>query len=165
MSSELRVDKIIPTTGVPTGGGGGIVQVQMGVTTNQTTTSSGNWDATALSVTITPKFSTSKIFIMCSGGMNGPAGGSGSCHIGYKIYRSIGGGSYAETESSSGGQSQYYGGPNEYNTLSINYLDSPSTTSAVTYKVYQKSIAGGSTASVNRNSNNQTQMIAMEVSA
>ena len=165
MSSELRVDKIVPIDGVPTGGGGGIVQVQMGVTTSQTTTSSGNWDATALSVTITPKFSTSKIFIMCSGGMNGPAGGSGSCHIGYKIYRSIGGGSYAETESSSGGQSQYYGGPNEYNTLSINYLDSPSTTSAVTYKLYQKSIAGGSTASVNRNSNNQTQMIAMEVSA
>ena len=27
MSSELRVDKIIPTGGVPTGGGGGIIQV------------------------------------------------------------------------------------------------------------------------------------------
>ena len=28
MSSELRVDKIIPTTGIPTGGGGGIIQVK-----------------------------------------------------------------------------------------------------------------------------------------
>ena len=27
MASELRVDKIIPTSGVPTGGGGGIIQV------------------------------------------------------------------------------------------------------------------------------------------
>ena len=27
MSSELRVDKIVPTAGVPTGGGGGIIQV------------------------------------------------------------------------------------------------------------------------------------------
>ena len=27
MSSELRVDKIIPTAGVPTGGGGGVIQV------------------------------------------------------------------------------------------------------------------------------------------
>ena len=26
MSSELRVDKIIPTSGVPTGGGGGITR-------------------------------------------------------------------------------------------------------------------------------------------
>ena len=164
MASELRVDRIIPTTGVPTGGGGGIVQVQMGVTTTQSTSTSSNWEATELSVTITPKFSTSKILIMCSGGMNGAAGGSGSVHIGYKIYRSIGGGSFVETESSSGGQSQIYGDPNEYNTLSINYLDSPSTTSAVTYKLYQKSIAGSSTASVNRNDNNQTQMIAMEVS-
>ena len=27
MSSELRVDKIVPTDGVPTNGGGGIIQV------------------------------------------------------------------------------------------------------------------------------------------
>ena len=165
MSSELRVDKIVPVDGVPTGGGGGIVQVQMGVTTGQTTTTSGNWDATALSVTITPKFSTSKILLMCSGGMNGPAGGSAGETIGYKIYKSVGGGSYAETESSAWGQSVYYGPGNEYNNLSINYLDSPSTTSTVTYKLYQKRISGSGTASVNRNNNNQTQMIAMEVSA
>ena len=162
--SELRTNRIIPRDGLPSGSSGGIIQVKMGVTTTQSTTNSGNFDATNLQVTITPTRSDSKIFLMVSGGMNGPAGGSGSCHIGYKIYRSIGGGSFAETESSSGGQSQYYGAPNEYNTLSINYLDSPSTTSAVTYKLYQKSIAGGSSASVNRNSNNQTQIIAMEVS-
>ena len=34
MSSELRVDKIIPTAGVPTGGGGGIVQVIQTVKTD-----------------------------------------------------------------------------------------------------------------------------------
>ena len=28
MSSELRVDKIIPTDGVPTGGGGSIIQIK-----------------------------------------------------------------------------------------------------------------------------------------
>ena len=28
MASELRVDKIIPTTGAPTGGGGGGIQIQ-----------------------------------------------------------------------------------------------------------------------------------------
>ena len=165
MSSELRVDKIVPVDGVPSGGGGGIVQVQMGVTTGQTTTTSGNWDATALSVTITPKFSTSKILLMCSGGMNGAAGGSAGETYGYKIYKSVAGGSYAETESSAWGQSVYYGPGNEYNNLSINYLDSPSTTSSVTYKLYQKRISGSGTASVNRNNNNQTQMIAMEVSA
>ena len=68
MASELRVDKIVPTTGVPTGGGGGIVQVQY---TNRT--SVGAWDLATntetgiiMSVNITPKFSTSKIFLMVS---------------------------------------------------------------------------------------------------
>ena len=49
--------------------------------------------------------------------------------------------------------------------LSFHHLDSPSTTAAVTYKLYQKRTGGDGTPSVNRNSNNQTQMIAMEVSA
>ena len=167
MSSQLRADKILPVDGAPTGGGGGIVQMQMGVTTTQATTTSGNFDATNLSASITPKFSTSKIFIMCSGGMNGTAGGGDSAEaIGYKIYRSVGGGSYAEVESSNDGQAEMYmgDGGNKYAPLSINYLDSPSTTSAVTYKLYQKRVGGTGTPSLNRDNTNQTQMIAMEVS-
>ena len=165
--SELRTNRIIPRDGLPSGSSGGIIQTKMGVSTSQSVSTSGNWDATSLSVTITPTRSDSKILIMCSGGMNGAAGGGadGGETYGYKIYKSVGGGSYAETESSAWGQAVYYGGANEYNNLSINYLDSPSTTSAVTYKLYQKRISGSGDASVNRNSNNQTQMIAMEVSA
>ena len=34
MASELRVDKIVPTDGVPTGGGGGIIQVVHSSATN-----------------------------------------------------------------------------------------------------------------------------------
>ena len=29
MASQLRVDKIVPVDGVPTGGGGGIVRMQL----------------------------------------------------------------------------------------------------------------------------------------
>ena len=162
--SELRTNRIVPRDGLPAGSSGGIIQVKMGVTTSQSTTTSGNFDATNLQVTITPTRSDSKIFIMCSGGMNGPAGGGSSEIIGYKIYRSIGGGSFAETESSSRGQGVYYGAANNYIHISINYLDSPSTTSAVTYKLYQKRVGGSGTPSVNRDNTNQTQMIAMEVS-
>ena len=162
--SELRTNRIVPRDGLPAGSSGGIIQVKMGVTTSQSTTTSGNFDATNLQVTITPTRSDSKIFIMCSGGMNGPAGGGSSEIIGYKIYRSIGGGSFAETESSSRGQGVYYGAANNYIHLSINYLDSPSTTSAVTYKLYQKRVGGSGTPSLNRDNTNQTQIIAMEVS-
>ena len=30
MSSQLRVDKIVPVDGAPTGGGGGIIQIKQG---------------------------------------------------------------------------------------------------------------------------------------
>ena len=67
MSSQLRVDKILPVDGAPTGGGGGIIQV---VSTTKTdtfdTTSTSFVDITGLSVSITPKFSTSKILIQNS---------------------------------------------------------------------------------------------------
>ena len=62
MASELRVDKIIPATGVPTGGGGGIIQVQQTVKTDTWTTDSANnypnfEEVTGFNVSITPKFS------------------------------------------------------------------------------------------------------------
>ena len=64
MASELRVDKIIPYDGVPSGGGGGIIQTVQTVKTNGfTTTSQSYTDITGLSATITPKFNTSKILI------------------------------------------------------------------------------------------------------
>ena len=66
MSSELRVDKIIPTGGVPTGGGGGIIQVVSAYKGDNFSTSSTTFvDITGLSATITPKFSTSKILVQC----------------------------------------------------------------------------------------------------
>ena len=34
--SQLKVDRIVPVSGVPTGGGGGIIQITQ--TTNETTT-------------------------------------------------------------------------------------------------------------------------------
>ena len=67
MSSELRVDKIVPTSGVPTGGGGGIIQVvQSYWSANFTTASTSYVDLTSASISITPKFTTSKILIQGS---------------------------------------------------------------------------------------------------
>ena len=65
MASELRVDRIIPTAGVPTGGGGGIIQVKSTTITNTFTNDQETFtDITGVTVTITPKFSTSKMLIM-----------------------------------------------------------------------------------------------------
>ncbi len=45
MASELRVDRIVPTTGVPTGGGGGVIQMVSATnnTTNQTPSANQTW--------------------------------------------------------------------------------------------------------------------------
>ena len=67
MASELRVDKIIPTDGVPTGGGGGIIQVKQTLKTDSFhTTSQSYTDITGMTVSITPKFNTSKILLSIS---------------------------------------------------------------------------------------------------
>lgn len=164
MASELRVDRIIPVNGVPTGGGGGIIQMKMGTSSTQAVSTSNTWISSGLSVTITPTRSDSKIYVQASGGMNGPAGGGSAEKMGFKINRSINGGSYSEVESSSSGQQVHYGDGDTYTALSINYLDSPGTTSPVTYKIYFRRENGSGTHSVNRDSTNQTQIIAVEVS-
>ena len=65
MASELRVDKIVPTSGVPANGGGGIVQLTYGNTSSEVSiTQTGSWQTVYTSLcSITPRFNTSKILI------------------------------------------------------------------------------------------------------
>ena len=43
MSSQLRVDKILPVDGAPTGGGGGIIQVVQATLDTKTSTTSTSY--------------------------------------------------------------------------------------------------------------------------
>ena len=64
MASELRVDKIIPITGVPTNGTGGVIQTVFSqFKPSSLSTTSTTFIDTGVSATITPKFATSKILI------------------------------------------------------------------------------------------------------
>jgi hypothetical protein len=147
-------------------GAGKILQVVQGISVTQAISTSSSWAATSLAVSITPSGSSNKIAVFVSGGMNGFAGGGTSGEkMGMKIYRNIGGGGASQVENSSSGQQVILGANGDYSGLSINYLDSPSTTSSITYTLYFRREAGSGTASINRDSNNQTQIIAMEVAA
>ena len=140
MASQLRVDKIVPVDGAPTGGGGGIIQVKQTVKTDTFSTLNETFtDVTGLSVSITPKFSTSKIMVSYSG-----CGGSGQNRVGHiRLARVIGGttttdifigdqsgASQAQASSSFVQTNTYY-----VSSFSGTFIDSPSTTSAVTYKL------------------------------
>ena len=66
MASELRVDKIIPTAGVPTGGGGGIIQIKQTVKTDtfvSSALSGGNVSGAAISLDFTALSTSNKLYI------------------------------------------------------------------------------------------------------
>ena len=140
MSSELRVDKIIPTGGVPTGGGGGVIQVvQKLFTTTFTSNVYAYTDITGFEVDITPKFSTSKI--LCFGHISG--NGTSNTRALYRLFRTVSGGSAVSLgvgNDSIGNRAPcigtiYTGTDNESpSTFGYTVLDSPATTNSINYK-------------------------------
>lgn len=138
MASELRVDRIIPTGGIPTGGGGSVIQVVQGTKTDTASSSAGTvWTDMGLSADITPKFTTSKILVMVQANISSSTGfdmkcrlvrGSTAIHIG-DVASSRPRASVSITAN--------YSTTANYNSNQtiINYLDSPSTTSTTTYKI------------------------------
>jgi len=164
MSSQLRVDKIVPVDGAPTGGGGGIVQMVMTSSINsgsQFSTGSGTFvDVTGYNCTITPKFSTSKILITSNPIILINNASGGSQKVALKLIRGstdiFERNDFATYQIGGGGQADYLG-----MSLYHQYLDSPATTSAVTYKIQIRQHAGGGTTYVQAESS----MCLMEVSA
>ena len=140
MASKLRVDSILPVDGAPTNGGGGIIQVKQTVKTDTFSTLNETFtDVTGLSVSITPKFSTSKIMVSYSG-----CGGSGQNRVGHiRLARVIGGTTTTDIfigDQSGASQAQASNSFVQTNTYFVSafsgtFIDSPSTTSAVTYKL------------------------------
>ncbi len=128
-------------------GGGKILQV---VSTTKTdtfsTTSTSFTDITGLSVTITPSATSSKIMVFASVFASSPS--SNTTHFGLlrgatEIARST----TASSTDASGFMADIAG--SQGYTVVTNFLDSPSTTSATTYKVAMRQNSGG-TGQVNR---------------
>tara|TARA_B100001093_G_scaffold508838_1_gene571803 strand:- start:37 stop:597 length:561 start_codon:yes stop_codon:yes gene_type:complete len=143
MASELRVDKIVPTNGVPTGGGGGIIQVVSTAkrdifSTTNGVSGTGYTPVTGLAATITPKFNTSKILVM----LQMSVGRSGGHRAYMRLGRTIAGGSLDNTifigdangSNSRNTGSLFLGTTSGMAPISSNFLDSPATTNAVTYQ-------------------------------
>ena len=143
MSSELRVDKIIPTGGIPTGGGGGVIQVvQKLFTTTFTSNVYPYTDITGFELDITPKFNTSKILVIVDQPYH-MSRSSNSCAGGFKIFRDSTAIATPNGTGSSGGSSPY---ACSYTATGASYvgiidrwsfmiLDEPASTSALVYKV------------------------------
>ena len=191
MSSELRVDKIIPTDGVSAGsgnspgtsfvGGGGVIQVQMGASENsQYISDNASWRTTGINVNITPKFATSKILVQAFVSFSG----KDNAYIQFKLQRNstdimVHTDSGTGAEVTGGGVIMTVGdiGRMQYVTIkeAMMAFDSPNTTSTVNYSVLWRlsNWSSGMVAYTNRaytlGDDNQmrttSQIVAMEVSA
>lgn len=135
---------------LPTGSVLQVVSVNRTPNTATQGTTTGSWIDTYLSASITPTSSTSKILIMVSTSLYLASGSSyPSIQIGLK--RAISGGSTTSGVGSQGGlyldnrNSGTLFGQQEFPSL-LTYLDSPSTTSAITYTMqyYFTRTGGGS---------------------
>tara|TARA_Y100001973_G_scaffold85974_1_gene128506 strand:- start:1284 stop:1829 length:546 start_codon:yes stop_codon:yes gene_type:complete len=180
--SQLKVNSIIPVAGVPTGGGGGIVQIVSATKSDTSSFSASTSSPSSLEsifpITITPTNSSAKIlikFVMTVGVATSTAVTGALC-------RKIGGGSetilgLGDADGSRDRITQGIAVNNAHNvsTLTIEFLDSPSTTSACKYYLKLDQMSGSSLnyfigrSSADSDSSSYArgscQAIAMEVSA
>ena len=154
MASKLRVNQIEPVNGIPTGGGGGIIQVKMTQTINsgsQFSTGSGTYvDVTGYNCSITPTSTTSKILVTLNPIFLLNNGSGTSQKVALKLLRdstSLLDQNDFCTHQVGNAEADYLGVAGYFQ-----YLDSPSSTSALTYKVQIKQHAGGGTTYVQASS-------------
>ena len=136
---------------------GTILQVvQTTLTTKLTTTSASFVEASGFNVAITPSATSSKVLVMVSTNTHNTATNAG------KTYVTLAKGSTVLQANGFAFHSTNSGDDSFSSSSAFNYLDSPSTTSATTYKVYFAGEVG--TGSVNYNNSVGT-ITAMEIGA
>ena len=134
------------------GGGLKILQMVVQSTSTQTSTTSTGYTGTKVTANITPLYSTSKIFVIASGGLfNGNIANSNACAT---IYRGAVDISGQGTSLPAGIVSGSFAG-NANATICMTALDSPTSTSMLTYAVnicnpqgYTTAFPAGSTGTI-----------------
>ena len=149
-----------------TGAGGKILQVAQATYSISTNINTSTFTDTGLSISITPTSSSNKIMVMINQQVRNAAGNPSTLGCRLRLLRgstniidfSNGGGAFDSFEiTADGGGNVRLAG-----YISVMYLDSPSTTSAVTYKTQASTNAG---THAFQNSGAQSLITVMEVAA
>ena len=146
--SELRTNRIVPRDGLVSGASGGIIQTKQVIHSDYVKFSAGSSFTAGTSsggnfaITITPKFNTSKILVSFNSFYDNNQANQRAY---VTLYRSIGGGTASHVLTGSGARGLFeVWNPDQriQSTCMAQYLDSPSTTSPVTYTVYALASTG-----------------------
>jgi hypothetical protein len=150
--TKINNNTLSAITGLPAGVGGKVLQVVTATDSTQRSTTSTSYvtGSNTLSVNITPSATSSKILLLLSTGIQGSNGVSAY----YTIYRD------ATNIGGTNGFFNYNNAARE--SFTTNYLDSPNSTSQLTYQLYFK--MESSTAYININSA-KSSLTAIEIGA
>ena len=136
----LASGQSIPSAALPVGS---VLQVVNAIYNTETAFSSSSYSTAGISASITPKSSTSKILVIISVPLCVTS--SGAYGVGLAIYR---GGSAVYTDTNAYDEGYSSTNPSISNNVfrfgraSLQYLDSPATTSNTTYTVYAAAYTG-----------------------
>ena len=139
--------------------GGKVLQVVMGTTTTEVSSSSNTYADTGLTATITPSSTSSKILVLVAqNGFDKDVNDTGADLI---LLRSA---TQISFFAQAAGYTNSATGHNAVGGIAINYLDSPATTSATTYKTQYRSNANNSRVRIQWN-NAMSSIILLEIGA
>jgi len=144
----LNNNSLSSISSLPAGVGGKVLQVVTGVTYTQTSMTSATYTDTTLTASITPSATSNKILIIVNQFFRKD---TSNAYIGYKLLRN-------STELNYIGDIIAYNATtdSDSNGVGTTYLDSPSTTSSITYKTQFATLNGG-TVTVNADSSSDTE--------
>jgi hypothetical protein len=129
--ASLAASKLTGTLPDANAPSGSVIQVVQGVVSgvSATSTTSSTFIDTGLTATITPISTSSKILVLINHGGCGKSGGNTG--INYRLYRN---GSQIQVILDAGFYNNSPTADSRFQVISSSYLDSPSTTSSITYK-------------------------------
>jgi hypothetical protein len=131
---------------------GSVVQVVSSTKTDTFSTSNTAYTATGLSASITPSSTSSKVLVVINAQVGFTSNGYGALQLfrdGSVVTGSIGDAAGSRLRSSSG-NTIYSNGTLNVDSMTITYLDSPSSSSSITYELYMRRGGESATLYLNR---------------
>ena len=163
-AANINNTSIGNVTALPAGVGGKVLQVVHGIYGSTTSTTSSSYVDTNLSASITPSSTSNKIFIVASLSIGMYPSGIAAYPKFIAVRNST---LLTETEKlimnrDDASRPNYQFG----SVVNLNYLDSPSLTSSITYKIqFRNDASSGGTLYLNPSSGDYANLTLMEISA
>ena len=167
--TKINNNTLSAVTGLPAGVGGKVLQVVQGSTNTRTDIASTSYADTALTASITPSATSSKVLVLANLQSNVYRNSNVAVVAGFQLVRDAT--SVYQIWESTGIQAGTgsTGWTEIYNSNLVSYLDSPSSTSALTYKIQGKLNNTADSGTLRMQSSNDTSTVStitlIEVSA